>query len=218
MALVGSSGCGKTTAVNLITRFYDPDEGCILLSGHDLRDYSLASLYRQMGMVFQDTVLFSETIGDNLKYGKPNATLQEMEQAAKAANAYEFIMKTPKQWDTLLGERGIGLSGGQRQRLAIARVFLCNPRFLILDEATSALDSESEEQVQAALDNLMEGRTSIVIAHRLSTIVNADKIIVMDQGRVVETGTHHELLERNGRYAELYQKQFKDVLGDAHEF
>ena len=218
VALVGSSGCGKTTAVNLITRFYDPDEGCILLSGHDLRDYSLASLYRQMGMVFQDTVLFSETIGDNLKYGKPDATLQEMEQAAKAANAYEFIMKTPKQWDTLLGERGIGLSGGQRQRLAIARVFLCNPRFLILDEATSALDSESEEQVQAALDNLMEGRTSVVIAHRLSTIVNADKIIVMDQGRVVETGTHHELLERNGRYAELYQKQFKDVLGDAHEF
>lgn len=211
-ALVGSSGCGKTTLVNLITRFYDPDAGNIWLSGHKLEEYSLESLYGQIGMVFQDTVLFSETIADNLRYAKANATPEEMEAAAKAANAYDFIMKAPDQWNTMLGERGIGLSGGQKQRLSIARIFLRNPKFLILDEATSALDSESEELVQSALDKLMKGRTSIVIAHRLSTIINSDKIIVMDKGRIVESGSHHELLEKNGRYAELYRKQFKDVL------
>ncbi len=212
VALVGSSGCGKTTIVNLLSRFYDVDSGSILLSGKDLTGYSLSSLYDQMGMVFQDTILFSGTIIENIRYGKPNATMEELEAAAKAANAYNFIMKTPNQWNTQLGERGIGLSGGQKQRLSIARVFLRNPRLLILDEATSALDSESEELVQNALDHLMQNRTSIIIAHRLSTIVNVDKIIVMDRGQIVETGKHDELLAKNGRYTELYHMQFKDVL------
>lgn len=212
VALVGSSGCGKTTVVNLLARFYDVNSGAIRVGGQDIRDYTLASLYNQMGMVFQDTILFSGTIAENLKYGKPDATLEEMTAAAKAANAYDFIMNAPDGWDTLLGERGIGLSGGQKQRLSIARVFLRNPRLLILDEATSALDSESENLVQSALDNLMQNRTSIIIAHRLSTIINVDKIIVMDKGRIVETGTHGDLLARNGRYTELYHMQFKDVL------
>lgn len=215
IALVGSSGCGKTTIINLLSRFYDVDSGSIRIAGTDIRNYTLSSLYSQMGMVFQDTILFSGTIEENILYGKPDATREELEAAAKAANAYNFIMQTPDQWNTLLGERGIGLSGGQRQRLAIARVFLRNPRLLVLDEATSALDSESEELVQNALDNLMQNRTSIIIAHRLSTIVNADYIIVMDKGRIVETGKHDKLLAQNGRYTELYQMQFKDIL--SHE-
>ena len=214
VALVGSSGCGKTTIVNLLARFYDIDCGSILISNHPLADYTLASLYEHMGMVFQDTILFSGTIAENLRYGKPDATMEEMKAAAIAANAYEFIIKAPDGFNTLLGERGIGLSGGQKQRLSIARVFLRNPRLLILDEATSALDSESEQLVQEALDNLMQNRTSIIIAHRLSTIINVDKIIVMDKGKIVETGTHEELLKQNGRYTELYHMQFKDVLSD----
>ena len=188
----------------------------IFLAGKNIRDYKLESLYQNMGMVFQDTVLFSGTIEENIRYGKIDATEEEVIEAVKAANAYDFIMNTPQGFDTILGERGIGLSGGQKQRLAIARVFLKNPRLLILDEATSALDSESEELVQEALEHLMKGRTSIVIAHRLSTIVKADKIIVMDRGKVVEVGNHAELLEKNGRYAELYHMQFKDILGE-HE-
>lgn len=211
IALVGSSGCGKTTLVNLLSRFYDVDEGSIFIAGKDIKDYRLDSLYQQTGMVFQDTVLFSESIEENIRYGKPDASDKEVEQAARAANAYDFIMNTQDKWNTLLGERGIGLSGGQKQRIAIARVFLRNPRLLILDEATSALDSESEELVQDALDHLMANRTSIVIAHRLSTIVNADRIIVMDKGRIVEEGRHDELLKKNGRYAELYRMQFKNM-------
>lgn len=212
VALVGSSGCGKTTLVNLLTRFYDTEKGTIRIAGTDIRDYSLDSLYGNMGMVFQDTVLFSGTIEENIRYGKIDATEEEIKAAAKAANAYDFIMKTPDGFQTVIGERGVGLSGGQKQRIAIARVFLRNPRLLILDEATSALDSESEELVQDALEHLMKNRTSIVIAHRLSTIVNADKIIVMDAGKMVEAGTHEELLKKDGRYAELYHMQFKDVL------
>lgn len=212
VALVGSSGCGKTTLAHLLTRFYDVDNGSIMIAGNDIRDLSLDSLYHRTGMVFQDTVLFSGTIKENILYGKPDATMEEVIAATKAANAYNFIMSTPDEFDTLLGERGIGLSGGQKQRIAIARVFLRNPKLLILDEATSALDSESEELVQEALDNLMSNRTSVVIAHRLSTIINADKIVVMDQGRVVEMGRHAELLKKQGRYSELYHMQFKDVL------
>lgn len=212
IALVGSSGCGKTTLVNLLARFYDVDRGEILLGGNDIRDYKLNSLYAQMGMVFQNTVLFSGTIEENIKYGNENVSHREVEEAAKSANAYEFIINTPNGFDTILGERGIGLSGGQKQRIAIARAFLKNPKILILDEATSALDSESEELVQKALDSLMKGRTSIVIAHRLSTIIDADRIIVMDKGRIVESGIHKELLEKNGRYRELYDKQFKNVI------
>lgn len=212
IALVGSSGCGKTTLVNLLARFYDVNEGGIYINGIDIREYHLKSLYRQMGMVFQDTALFSGTIEENLRYGKFDATQEELEAAARNANAYQFIMNTPDQWNTVLGERGIGLSGGQKQRISIARVFLKNPRLLILDEATSALDSESEGLVQSALDHLMQNRTSIVIAHRLSTIVNVDRIIVMDKGEIVEVGNHEELLAKNGRYTELYHMQFKDVL------
>lgn len=212
VALVGSSGCGKTTLINLLARFYDVDSGAITIDGENICHYRLQSLYDNIGMVFQDTVLFSETIEENIRYGRPDATMEEVERAAKAANAYDFIMDTPGQWQTKLGERGIGLSGGQKQRIAIARVFLKNPSLLILDEATSALDSESEKLVQEALENLMEKRTSIVIAHRLSTIINADRIVVMHQGRIVETGTHAELLAKNGRYTQLYHMQFEGVV------
>lgn len=212
VALVGSSGCGKSTIINLLARFYEVEKGEICFGGKNLYDYTLESIYQQMGIVFQDTVLFSGTIEENVRYGKIDATWEELVAAAKAANAYDFITSCPDGWNTLLGERGIGLSGGQKQRLSIARVFLRNPRLLILDEATSALDSESENLVQEALEGLMKNRTSIIIAHRLSTIVNADKIIVMDRGEIVEEGTHEELLAQSGRYKELYDMQFKDVL------
>jgi len=211
VAIVGSSGCGKTTLISLLTRFYDVNEGGIFIGKKDIRDYRIDTLYRQMGMVFQDTTIFSGTIEENVRYGKQDTSLQELEAAAKRANAYEFIINSPNQWQTVLGERGIGLSGGQKQRIAIARIFLRNPRLLILDEATSALDSESEQLVQQALDQLMEDRTSIVIAHRLSTIVNADRIIVMEDGKIVEIGTHSQLLQKNGRYAKLYAFQFNRI-------
>lgn len=209
VALVGASGCGKSTIISLLARFYDIDSGSIRLGNRDLYDYSLADIYEQMGIVFQETILFSGTIEENVRYGKMNAAKWELEKAAEAANAIKFIKSFPNGWNTIIGERGTGLSGGQKQRIAIARVFLKNPRLLILDEATSALDSESEKQVQDALDNLMKKRTSIIIAHRLSTVINADKIIVMDKGKIVETGTHEQLLQQNGRYKELYDMQFR---------
>ena len=212
VALIGSSGCGKSTIINLLARFYDIDSGKISFGNRDLYDYSMASIYNQMGIVFQETILFSGTIEENVRYGKINATIQELERAAEAANAADFIKNFPDGWNTMIGERGTGLSGGQKQRISIARVFLKNPKLLILDEATSALDSESEAQVQDALDNLMKKRTTIIIAHRLSTIVNADKIIVMDKGKIVEIGTHEELLQLNGRYKELYDMQFRNVI------
>ncbi len=212
VALIGSSGCGKSTIINLLARFYDIDSGKISFGNRDLYDYSMASIYNQMGIVFQETILFSGTIEENVRYGKINATIQELERAAEAANATDFIKNFPDGWNTVIGERGTGLSGGQKQRISIARVFLKNPKLLILDEATSALDSESEAQVQDALDNLMKKRTTIIIAHRLSTIVNADKIIVMDKGKIVEIGTHEELLQLNGRYKELYDMQFRNVI------
>lgn len=212
VALIGSSGCGKSTIINLLARFYDIDSGKISFGNRDLYDYSMASIYNQMGIVFQETILFSGTIEENVRYGKINATIQELERAAEAANAADFIKNFPDGWNTMIGERGTGLSGGQKQRISIARVFLKNPKLLILDEATSALDSESEAQVQDALDNLMKKRTTIIIAHRLSTIVNADKIIVMDKGKIVEIGTHEQLLQLNGRYKELYDMQFRNVI------
>lgn len=212
VALVGSSGCGKSTVINLIARFYNIDSGRIELAGRSIYDYTLQSIYENIGIVFQDTVLFSGTIEENIRYGKLDASREELIMAAKSANAYEFIENLPDKWNTLLGERGIGLSGGQKQRLSIARVFLKNPSLLILDEATSALDSEAERLVQQALDNLMKNRTSIVIAHRLSTICNADKIIVMEAGRIVEMGTHDVLLKKGGRYKELYDMQFEDIV------
>lgn len=207
-ALVGPSGSGKTTVITLLARFYDPTEGRILVDGKDIRDFNVQSLRRQVGIVMQDNILFSGTIADNIKYGRPGASHEEVIEAAKAANAHDFISKLPQGYETWLGERGVQLSGGQRQRVAIARVILKNPRILILDEATSALDTEAERQVQEALDRLMKGRTSIVIAHRLSTVINADKILVLKQGEVIESGRHDELLKQDGVYRRLNELQF----------
>ena len=208
IAFVGPSGAGKSTIANLIPRFYEITEGAISIDGQDIRDVTVASLREQIGIVPQETVLFSTTVRENIRYGRLDATDEEVEAAAKAANADEFIQNLPQGYDTKIGERGMNLSGGQRQRMAIARAILKNPRILILDEATSALDTESEKIVQAALDKLMVGRTSFVIAHRLSTIFNADQIFVIDGGKVSEHGTHEELLKRNGLYSYLYNIQF----------
>ncbi len=208
LALVGSSGAGKSTIAKLAARFYDPQKGRILIDEYDLRDVSLESLREQMGIVSQDTLLLYGTVRDNIAYGKLSATDQEIEDAAKAANAHDFIMSFPEGYNSIVGERGVNLSGGQRQRLAIARVLLKNPRFIVLDEATSALDTESEHLIQESLEKLFKGRTSLVIAHRLSTIQRADLIIVMEQGCIVETGTHAELISKGGRYAHLHAIQF----------
>ena len=211
IAFVGPSGAGKSTIANLIPRFYDVTAGKILIDGRDIRDVTIASLREQIGIVPQETMLFSTTVRENIRYGRLDATDAEVEAAAKAANAEEFIRQLPKGYDTAIGERGLNLSGGQRQRMAIARAILKNPRILILDEATSALDTESEKIVQSALDTLMEGRTSFVIAHRLSTIFGADQIFVIDHGHVVEQGTHEELLAKGGLYSYLYSIQFKNA-------
>ena len=208
IAFVGPSGAGKSTVANLIPRFYDVTGGSITVDGYDVRDVTTESLRSQIGIVPQETVLFSATVRENIRYGRLNATDAEIEAAAKSANAHEFIMALPEGYDTEIGERGANLSGGQRQRIAIARAILKDPRILILDEATSALDTESEKVVQAALDRLMVGRTSFVIAHRLSTIIGADRIYVLDGGRVREQGTHEELLAAGGLYAGLYQIQY----------
>ena len=210
IAFVGPSGAGKSTIANLIPRFYDVTDGQILIDGRDIRDVTIASLREQIGIVPQETMLFSTTVRENIRYGRLDATDEEVEAAAKAANAEEFIRQLPEGYDTQIGERGLNLSGGQRQRMAIARAILKNPRILILDEATSALDTESEKIVQAALDTLMQGRTSFVIAHRLSTIFDADEIFVIDHGHVVEQGTHEELLAKGGLYQYLYSIQFKN--------
>ncbi len=209
VALVGPSGAGKTTLTYLIPRLYDPTGGRILLDGHDLRDVTLDSLSVQIGMVTQENYLFHDTIRTNLVYAKTDATQAEIEAAAQAANIHDFIMGLPERYDTIVGERGYRLSGGEKQRIALARVILKNPRILVLDEATSHLDSESEALIQEALKRVMAGRTSIVIAHRLSTILAADLILVMDRGKIVERGTHDELLAQDGLYAQLYETQFK---------
>lgn len=216
VALVGPSGAGKSTLISLIPRFWDADNGRVLIDGHDIREVELQSLRTQIGMVPQETLLFSDTIYANILYGRLDATREEIEAAAKAANAHDFILHDlPDGYETAVGERGVKLSGGQRQRIAIARALLKNPRILILDEATSSLDSESESLVQEALDRLMQSRTSFVIAHRLSTIVNADWVLVLNEGCVVEQGTHATLLENsNGLYTRLYQMQFKPAAGE----
>ena len=216
IALVGHSGAGKSTLVKLLPRFYDEYSGKILLDGIDIRDYKLSNLRSHITMVAQNVILFNESISDNITYGSPKPIDQEkLIAAAKAAEAYDFIMALDQGFDTVVGENGVQLSGGQRQRIAIARALFKNAPILILDEATSALDTESERKIQIALQNLMQNRTTLVIAHRISTIINADKIIVMDKGNIVDIGTHKELLEHDDLYARLYNMQFQDVSKEA---
>ena len=210
IAIVGPSGAGKSTIANLLPRFYDATSGSITIDGNNIAEVTLNSLREQVGIVPQETVLFNGSLYDNILYGRLEATREEVEAAAKAANAHNFIMEFPNGYETMLGDRGLNLSGGQRQRIAIARAILKNPRVLVLDEATSALDTESERIVQEALDRLMVGRTSFVIAHRLSTIKNADKILVLQRGRIVETGTHDELMANNKLYSHLYNIQYRE--------
>jgi ATP-binding cassette, subfamily B, multidrug efflux pump len=210
VALIGPTGSGKTSLVNLIPRFYDVTEGQVLVDGLDVRLIDLISLRKQIGIVLQTSLLFSDSIKANIAYGRPEATMDEVTAAARAAQAHEFIESFTKGYDTIVGERGVTLSGGQRQRVAIARALLMNPRILILDDSTSSVDTQTEKLIQAALDTLMEGRTTFVIAHRLSTVRRADMILVMDQGRIVERGTHNELLARGGLYKEIYDLQLVD--------
>ena len=210
IAIVGPSGAGKSTIANLLPRFYDVNKGDIKIDGHSVREVTLDSLREQVGIVPQETMLFNGSVYNNILYGRLDATKEEIEAAAKAANAHDFIMQLTDGYETKLGDRGVNLSGGQRQRIAIARAILKNPRILILDEATSALDTESERVVQEALDRLMVGRTSFVIAHRLSTVKNADKILVLENGNLVESGTHDELLALDGLYAHLYKIQYRN--------
>lgn len=207
IALVGTSGGGKSSLISLIPRFYDVTEGAIYIDGCDIRDVTMKSLREQIGIVLQDNILFSDSVKENILMGNPSASMEEVMEAAKAANAHDFIMELPNGYDTEIGERGVKLSGGQKQRVAIARVFLKDPRILILDEATSALDLESEQLIQQSLERLAKDRTTFIVAHRLSTITHADKIVVISEGMVVETGTHHQLMEAKGAYHRLYTVQ-----------
>jgi ATP-binding cassette subfamily B protein len=207
IALLGATGSGKTTIINLLPRFYDPSEGRITIDGYDLRDVTLDSLRSQIGIVLQETTLFSGTIGENIAFGKPDASLEEIQAAARAAAAHDFIMSFPDGYDTHVGERGQTLSGGQKQRVAIARALLLNPRILILDDSTSSVDLNTEAQIQKALDTLMKDRTSFVIAQRIGTVIHADRILVLDKGEIVAQGKHAQLMEEEPIYAEIYNSQ-----------
>jgi len=209
VALLGPTGCGKSTVINLIPRFYDVTEGAIRIDGTDIRSVTLESLRRQIGIVLQETLLFGNTIRENIAFGRTDATQEQIEAAARAAAAHDFIMSFPNGYDTPVGERGITLSGGQRQRVAIARALLLDPRILILDDATSSVDTETEQSIQVALQTLMQGRTSFVIAQRVSTVRDADLILVLDKGQVVAHGTHQELIRESGIYADIYYRQLR---------
>ena len=209
IAIVGPTGAGKTTIVKLLMRFYDVNEGAILIDGHNIKDFDRGELRKNFGMVLQDTWLFGGTVKDNIKYGKEEATDAQVIQAAKAAHVHHFIKTLPQGYQSIINEESSNISAGQKQLMTIARVILADPKILILDEATSSIDTRTEIQIQAAMDHLMEGRTSFIIAHRLSTIKNADLILVMNHGDIVEQGTHEALLEKNGFYAELYNSQFE---------
>jgi ATP-binding cassette subfamily B multidrug efflux pump len=210
IALIGTTGSGKTSLVNLIPRFYDVSEGAVLVDGYDVREVNLVSLRKQIGIVLQTSLLFSTTVRENIAYGCPEASMDDIIAAAKAAQAHDFILDLPEGYETVVGERGVTLSGGQRQRVAIARALLLDPRILILDDSTSSVDTETERQIQHALINLMHGRTTFIIAHRLSTVHRADLILVMDDGKIVEKGTHAELLAQNGLYRDIYELQLSD--------
>jgi subfamily B ATP-binding cassette protein MsbA len=211
VAVVGSSGAGKSTLVHLIPRFFDVTAGRLLIDGRDVRDTTLPSLRSQIGVVTQETVLFNDTLRNNIAYGQPSISQKQVEAAARAALAHDFIMELPNGYETMIGERGVRLSGGERQRIAIARALLKNAPILILDEATSALDSESEALVQSALQNLMSGRTVFVIAHRLSTVRRADRIVVLENGTIEDIGPHEELMQKPGTYRRLYDLQFAEA-------
>jgi ATP-binding cassette subfamily B protein len=207
VAVVGHSGSGKSTLARLLYRFYDVSEGCIRVNGTDLREIRQASLRSAIGIVPQDTVLFNDTILYNIRYGRPQASDEEIYEAARAAHIHEFIVSLPKGYETMVGERGLKLSGGEKQRVAIARTILKNPSILLFDEATSALDTRTEQEIQRSLEEVSRGRTTVVIAHRLSTIINSDEIIVLDRGRIAERGNHGSLLARNGLYADMWRRQ-----------
>jgi ATP-binding cassette subfamily B protein len=213
IALLGATGSGKTTIINLLPRFYDPVDGQIMIDGHDLRDVTIDSLRKQIGIVLQETNLFSGTIRDNIAFGRTDASMDDVIAAAKAAAAHDFIMEFPEGYDTSVGERGSTLSGGQKQRVAIARALLLDPHILILDDSTSSVDLVTEYKIQQALDRLMKGRTSFVIAQRISTVLNADQILVLDKGAVVARGTHEELMDSSELYAQIYQSQ---LVADVH--
>ena len=210
IALLGSTGSGKTTIINLIPRFYDVSDGRVLVDGHDVRDVTIESLRQKIGIVLQETTLFSGTIRENIAYGRPDATDEEIIEAASAAAAHDFIVEFPEGYDTIVGERGSTLSGGQKQRVAIARALLMDPHILILDDSTSSVDLQTEYQIQKALDKLMKGRTSFVIAQRISTVLNADQILVLDKGSIAAVGVHEELMENSPIYAEIYYSQLAD--------